>query len=263
MDPAFGTGAVKVTPAHDPNDFEMGQRHGLPQVAVIDEDAKITAKRRPVRRAGPVRGPRGDRGPARARGTAREDRADHEHAVGTCQRCGTVVEPLLSTQWFVKIEPLAKEAIRVVEEGQVRFLPENWTKTYFDWMDNIHDWCISRQLWWGHRIPVWYCDACGQDDRRRADRPRRCPCGGALRQDPDVLDTWFSSQLWPFCTMGWPDQTDDLARFYPTDLMLTAFDIIFFWVARMIMVGVQLRRRRSRSGTCSSPASCATSAAGR
>ena len=237
MDPAFGTGAVKVTPAHDPNDFAMGQRHGLPQVSVIDEDAKITEK------GGPYAGQ--DRFKARAgiveqleREGLLEKIADHEHAVGTCQRCTTVVEPLVSTQWFVKIEPLAKDAIRVVEEGQVRFFPENWTKTYYDWMYNIHDWCISRQLWWGHRIPAWYCAACGEMIVSE-QTPERCPCGGELRQDPDVLDTWFSSQLWPFSTMGWPDQTADLQRYYPTDLMLTAFDIIFFWVARMIMAGVK------------------------
>ncbi|MBP1634868.1 MAG: valyl-tRNA synthetase [Acidobacteria bacterium] len=237
VDPAFGTGAVKVTPAHDPNDFQMGQRHGLPQVAVIDEDARITAA------GGPYAGQ--DRFEARAGIVAQLEREGllekvepHEHAVGTCQRCGTVVEPLVSTQWFVKVEPLAKEAIRVVEEEKVRFLPENWTRTYYDWMYNIHDWCISRQLWWGHRIPAWYCDACGEMIVAE-QTPEGCPCGGALRQDPDVLDTWFSSQLWPFSTMGWPDQTEDLARYYPTDLMLTAFDIIFFWVARMIMAGVR------------------------
>ena len=144
----------------------------------------------------------------------------------------------MSTQWFVKIAPLAKEAIRVVENGQVRFLPENWTKTYYDWMYNIHDWCISRQLWWGHRIPAWYCEACGRMIVAE-QAPERCACGGALTQDSDVLDTWFSSQLWPFSTMGWPDATEDFLRYYPTDLMLTAFDIIFFWVARMIMSGVK------------------------
>ena len=144
----------------------------------------------------------------------------------------------MSTQWFVKVAPLAKEAIRVVEQGKIRFFPETWTKTYYDWMYNIHDWCISRQLWWGHRIPAWYCEACGEMIVSE-QAPERCPCGGTLRQDPDVLDTWFSSQLWPFSTMGWPDRTGDLARYYPTDLMLTAFDIIFFWVARMIMAGVR------------------------
>ncbi len=237
VDPAFGTGAVKVTPAHDPNDFQMGKRHGLAEVVVIDEDGKITAA------GGPYAGQ--DRFKARAAIVEQLEReglllkvTDHEHAVGTCQRCTTVVEPLVSTQWFVKVEPLAKEAIRVVEAGQVRFLPENWTKTYYDWMYNIHDWCISRQLWWGHRIPAWYCQACGAM-MVAEQTPERCQCGGALRQDDDVLDTWFSSQLWPFSTMGWPDRTADLQRYYPTDLMLTAFDIIFFWVARMIMAGVK------------------------
>ncbi len=237
VDPAFGTGAVKVTPAHDPNDFQMGKRHGLPEVAVIDEDGRITPA------GGPFAGL--DRFKARAAIVDRlegegllEKVVDHQHAVGTCQRCSTVVEPLVSTQWFVKIAPLAQEAIRVVENGRVRFLPENWTKTYYDWMYNIHDWCISRQLWWGHRIPAWYCGACGTMTVTEQD-PERCACGGALTQDSDVLDTWFSSQLWPFSTMGWPDQTEDLLRYYPTDLMLTAFDIIFFWVARMIMSGVK------------------------
>ncbi len=237
VDPAFGTGAVKVTPAHDPNDFEMGRRHDLPQVAVIDEDARITAQ------GGPYAGQ--DRFKARAgiveqleREGLLEKIADHEHAVGTCQRCGTVVEPLVSTQWFVKIAPLAKDAIQVVEEGRVTFQPDNWTKTYYEWMYNIHDWCISRQLWWGHRIPAWYCQACGKMIVSE-QTPERCECGGQLQQDPDVLDTWFSSQLWPFSTMGWPDQTEDLKRYYPTDLMLTGFDIIFFWIARMIMAGVK------------------------
>jgi valyl-tRNA synthetase len=237
VDPAFGTGAVKVTPAHDPNDFEMGRRHDLPQIAVIDEDAKITAQ------GGPFAGQ--DRFKARAaivEQLEREGRlekiADHEHAVGTCQRCATDVEPLVSTQWFVKIASLANDAIRVVKDGQIVFLPENWTKTYFDWMYNIHDWCISRQLWWGHRIPAWYCQSCGRMFVSE-QTPVGCECGGELRQDPDVLDTWFSSQLWPFSTMGWPDETEDLKAYYPTDLMLTAFDIIFFWVARMIMAGVK------------------------
>ncbi len=237
VDPAFGTGAVKVTPAHDPNDFQMGKRHGLPEVAVIDEDGKITAA------GGLFAGL--DRFKARARIVEQleqdgllEKVVDHQHAVGTCQRCSTVVEPLVSTQWFVKIEPLAKDAIRVVEEGKIRFLPENWTKTYYEWMYNIHDWCISRQLWWGHRIPAWYCETCGQMIVAE-QAPERCACGGALKQDNDVLDTWFSSQLWPFSTMGWPEATPDFARYYPTDLMLTAFDIIFFWIARMIMAGVK------------------------
>ncbi len=237
VDPAFGTGAVKVTPAHDPNDFAMGQRHSLPSVSVIDEDGVMTAE------AGPYAGL--DRFKARKQLVQQlesegllERVTDHQHAVGHCERCSTVVEPLVSRQWFVRIGPLAAEAIRVVEEGKVTFLPDNWTKTYFEWMTNIHDWCISRQLWWGHRIPAWYCTACGETLVAEED-PDRCPCGGDLRQDPDVLDTWFSSGLWPFSTLGWPDQTADLQRYYPTTLMLTGFDIIFFWIARMIMLGVK------------------------
>ncbi len=237
VDPAFGTGAVKVTPGHDPNDFAMGKRHSLPSIAVIDEDGKMTKE------AGPYAGQ--DRFKARkalveqlqAEGLL-EKITEHKHAVGHCDRCGTVVEPLVSTQWFVRIGPLAAEAIRAVEDGRVVFLPDNWTKTYFEWMTNIHDWCISRQLWWGHRIPAWYCEACGQTIVSEDD-PTGCPCGGTLRQDTDVLDTWFSSGLWPFSTMGWPDQTSDLARYYPTTLLLTGFDIIFFWVARMIMLGLK------------------------
>jgi len=237
VDPAFGTGAVKVTPAHDPNDFQIGLRHGLAQVAVIDEDGKMTKE------AGPYAGQ--DRFKARAGVVAQLEREGlldkvepHQHKVGTCQRCSTVIEPIVSRQWFVKVEPLAKEAIRVVEEGKIRFVPENWAKLYFEWMYNIRDWCISRQLWWGHRIPAWYCEKCGEMIVEEIT-PTSCRCGGALTQETDVLDTWFSSQLWPFSTMGWPDQTRDLAHYYPTDLMLTAFDIIFFWVARMIMAGVK------------------------
>ena len=237
VDPAFGTGAVKVTPAHDQNDFQMGMRHDLERVSVIDEDGRMTAA------AGPYAGQ--DRFAAREGLVAELERQgllvrveSHQHAVGTCQRCNTVVEPLVSTQWFVRIGPLAAEAIRVVEEGRVRFVPENWTKTYYEWMRNIHDWCISRQLWWGHRIPAWYCQRCGKMIVSE-ETPSACDCGGGLEQDTDVLDTWFSSQLWPFSTMGWPDRTRDLEHYYPTDLMLTAFDIIFFWVARMIMSGVK------------------------
>jgi valyl-tRNA synthetase len=237
VDPAFGTGAVKVTPAHDPNDFAMGKRHNLPEVAVIDEDGKMTAA------AGPYAGL--DRFKARAAVVADLERdgliekiEDHRHAVGHCERCATVVEPLISLQWWVKIAPLAAEAIRAVEEGRIRFVPENWTKTYYEWMTNIHDWCISRQLWWGHRIPAWYCDACGEMIVAE-ETPAACTCGGALRQETDVLDTWFSSGLWPFSTLGWPDRTEDLAHYYPTDLLITGFDIIFFWVARMIMLGLR------------------------
>ena len=237
VDPEFGTGAVKVTPAHDPNDFEMGQRHDLPQVSVIDEDGRMTEE------AGPYAGQ--DRFVARKALVAQLEEdgllvgvEDHVHAVGHCQRCGTVVEPLLSTQWFVKIKPLADRALEVVEQGQTTFVPDNWTKTYNEWMTNIHDWCISRQLWWGHRIPAWYCDDCGET-LVAEETPPACPCGGALRQDTDVLDTWFSSGLWPFSTLGWPESTPDLARYYPTSLLMTAHDIIFFWVARMMMLGVK------------------------
>ena len=237
VDPKFGTGAVKVTPAHDPNDFEMGQRHGLPQVSVIDEDGRMTDE------AGPFAGQ--DRFAARKAVVERLEAEgllvgteDHVHAVGHCQRCGTVVEPLLSTQWFVKIKPLSEPALEVVQQGRTTFIPDNWTKIYTDWMTNIHDWCISRQLWWGHRIPAWYCDDCGEI-LVSEETPTSCGCGGALRQDTDVLDTWFSSGLWPFSTLGWPDSTADLGRYYPTTLLITAHDIIFFWVARMMMLGVK------------------------
>ena len=220
VDQEFGTGAVKVTPAHDPNDFEMGLRHDLPQISVIDEDGRMTAD------AGEYVGQ--DRFTARKSVLSDlEDKGllagveDHSHAVGHCQRCGTVVEPLLSTQWFVKIKPLAEQASQSVKDGETVFVPNNWTKTYEDWMSNIHDWCISRQLWWGHRIPAWYCESCSQvvvDE----NVPSTCSCGGQLRQDTDVLDTWFSSGLWPFSTLGWPDETTDLDRYYPTSLLMTA-----------------------------------------
>ena len=237
VDAGFGTGAVKVTPAHDPNDFEMGQRHDLPQVVVIDEDGRMTAE------AGPYAGQ--DRFAARRALVERlgvdgllEKTEDHTHAVGHCSRCNTVVEPLVSTQWFVRVKPLAEPAIAAVEDGRTRFVPDNWARTYFEWMTNIHDWCISRQLWWGHRIPAWYCDQCGAVIVEE-ETPTRCACGAALRQDTDVLDTWFSSGLWPFSTMGWPEQTADLARYYPTSVMITGLDILFFWVARMMMLGLK------------------------
>jgi valyl-tRNA synthetase len=236
--PEFGTGAVKVTPAHDPNDFEAGLRHNLPQIEVIDEHAKMNAN------AGPYAGL--DRFAARARivedleaqgflvGTK-----DYTIAIGKCDRSGTIVEPRLSTQWFIKIAPLAKRAIEVVEKGYIRFTPENYGQIYLNWMNNIHDWCISRQLWWGHRIPAWYCtkDGCKEVVVAR-EAPAACAkCGGKLEQDTDVLDTWFSSGLLPFTTLGWPEATPDLATFYPNSLMITGFDILFFWVARMIMLG--------------------------
>ena len=237
VDPSFGTGAVKVTPAHDPNDLEMGRRHDLPQVSVIGEDGRMTAE------AGPYAGR--DRLEAREALVAELEAqgllagvTDHVHAVGHCQRCGTVIEPLLSTQWFVRIKPLAEPAIEAVRDDRTTFVPANWTRTYDEWMTGIHDWCISRQLWWGHRIPAWHCDACGRVTVAE-EAPAACACGGALQQDTDVLDTWFSSGLWPFSTMGWPDATADLARYYPTSLLVTAHDIIFFWVARMMMLGLK------------------------
>ena len=237
VDPSFGTGAVKVTPAHDFNDFEVGKRHGLAMITVIGPDGKMTAE------AGPVAGQ--DRFAARRevkrllaeRGLDRGSKP-HLLPLGRCQRCETVLEPLLSDQWFVRIEPLARPAIQAVEEGKTRFIPEQWTNTYMSWMRNIHDWCISRQLWWGHQIPAWYCaDGHVTVARQAPDRCGRCGKGG-LRQDEDVLDTWFSSGLWPFSTMGWPDETATLRTFYPTSVMETGHDIIFFWVARMMMMGI-------------------------
>jgi valyl-tRNA synthetase len=239
----FGTGAVKVTPAHDPVDFEIGKLHNLEQVIVIDGSGKMTEA------AGPeFKGL--DRFECRARVVEKLRELgllvkieDHEHAVGHCYRCKSVIEPHLSWQWFVRIKPLADEAIRVVETGEIEFIPANWTKTYFEWMYNIHDWCISRQLWWGHRIPAWYCRDC-RHTMVGLEAPTKCErCGGPVDQDEDVLDTWFSSALWPFGTLGWPDETEDLRTFYPTDLMSTGFDIIFFWVARMIMMGLKFRGR--------------------
>ncbi|MGH9474773.1 MAG: valine--tRNA ligase [Terriglobales bacterium] len=235
--PEFGTGAVKITPGHDPNDFAAGERHHLPQLTVLDEAGKMTAA------AGPYAGL--DRFAARQRIVADLEAAglltavsEHAMAVGQCQRCHTVIEPRISTQWFVRIAPLAEAAVAAVERGEVEFVPAINAKHYLDWMANIHDWCISRQLWWGHRIPAWYCDACPQT-LVALEAPAHCPaCGGALRQDPDVLDTWFSSGLWPFSTLGWPDKTADLRDFYPTSLLVTGFDILFFWVARMLMLGV-------------------------
>jgi len=239
VDPQFGTGAVKVTPSHDANDFEIALRHHLPRVEVIDEEARMTAE------AGPYQGL--DRYEARdaivqdlrEQGLL-EKIEDYALSVGTCQRCKTVIEPRLSAQWFMKMPPLAEPAIRVVEEGRIRIVPENYRKIYLDWMNHIHDWCISRQLWWGHRIPAWYCDACGVVVVAR-ETPSACPkCQGQrLRGETDVLDTWFSAALWPFTTLGWPEETDDLKRFYPNDLMIMGFDILFFWGARMIMMGLK------------------------
>jgi valyl-tRNA synthetase len=236
VDLEFGTGMVKVTPAHDPNDFEIGKRHGLPEINILTPDAKINEN------GGPYAGL--DRYEAREAVLADLEKLGYiqkvekrEHAVGHCYRCHTVIEPYLSKQWFVRMKGLAEPAIRAVEEGDTDFVPERWKKIYFDWMYNIRDWCISRQLWWGHRIPVWYCQDCGEVLVARED-PRRCPCGGRLEQDPDVLDTWFSSGLWPMSTLGWPEDNPDLRYFYPTSVLVTAFDIIFFWVARMMMSGL-------------------------
>jgi valyl-tRNA synthetase len=238
-DPAFGTGVVKVTPAHDPNDFEAGKRHNLPRIKVIDEHARMTAA------AGVYAGL--DRFAARKRvvedleaAGALEKVEDYTLNVGRCDRCKTVVEPLTSTQWFVKTKPLADKAIRAVETGQIQIVPENWTKTYNEWMYNIRDWCVSRQLWWGHRVPAWHCQKCAEIIVSREDPTTCVRCGSSeLKQDTDVLDTWFSSGLWPFSTLGWPDQTADLRAFYPTTLLITGFDILFFWVARMIMLGIE------------------------
>ena len=242
VDMEFGTGLVKVTPAHDPNDFEMGQRHNLEEINILDRNAYINEN------GGPYKGL--SRFEAREKVVSDlkelgllEKIEDHAHSVGHCYRCNTVIEPYLSKQWFVKIKPLAEEAIEVVENGSIRFVPKNWEKTYYEWMYNIRDWCISRQLWWGHRIPAWYCDDC-EHVMVSLDAPEKCPeCGSAnLRQDEDVLDTWFSSGLWPFSTLGWPDETDALKKYYPTSVLVTAFDIIFFWVARMIMMGVKFMK---------------------
>jgi valyl-tRNA synthetase len=235
----FGTGCLKVTPAHDMNDFELGRKHGLEAIAVQDAAGRIN-ENAPEKYRGL------DRLAARKAVvedlkelTLLDDIRDYEHNVGECYRCRTVIEPFVSKQWFVKTGPLAKVARKAVEDGRTTILPDQWTKTYYDWLDNIRDWCVSRQIWWGHRIPAWTCDACGELIVARV-APTDCPaCGGTLlTQDPDVLDTWFSSALWPFTTMGWPEKTKELATFYPTSVLSTAFDILFFWVARMMMMGL-------------------------
>ena len=239
VDREFGTGAVKVTPAHDPNDFEIGRRHNLPEIDVMTDDAKMSAA------AGKYAGL--DRFEARKRVVADLEAAgllekivDHTHAVGTCDRCGTIIEPRASTQWFVKMKPLAEPAIAAVERGDIEIVPENRRTEYFEWMRNIRDWCISRQLWWGHRIPAWYCGDCKEIIVSRTAPSKCAKCGsGKLTQDPDVLETWFSSALWPFSTMGWPDDTPDYRKYYPTSLLITGYDILFFWVARMIMMGLK------------------------
>jgi len=234
----FGTGVVKITPAHDPNDFEVGLRHDLPVINVMNEDATINEN------GGKFCGM--TREECRKAVVAELEEGGYlvkiepiKHNVGTCYRCGNTVEPRVSLQWFVKMQPLAEPAIKVVKKGKTKFVPDRFSKIYLNWMENIRDWCISRQLWWGHRIPAWYCDDCGHIEVSRTT-PDTCPkCGGKLRQDEDTLDTWFSSALWPFSTLGWPDETPDLKYFYPTDTLVTAYDIIFFWVARMIFSGVE------------------------
>lgn len=236
--PEFGTGAVKVTPAHDPNDFEAGKRHNLPLIQVINEEAKMTA-------AAGAKYAGLDRFEARKQvvkdleaAGALERIEDYTLSLGKCQRSKDVVEPLVSKQWFVRTKPMAAKAIEAVDSKRIDIVPEMWVKVWNEWMHNIRDWCISRQLWWGHRIPAWYCDACGEMTVSKTD-PAACKCGGPLRQETDVLDTWFSSALWPFTTMGWPEQTEDLKHFYPTSLLITGFDILFFWVARMSMMGIE------------------------
>ena len=234
----FGTGCVKITPAHDPNDFLVGQRHNLEQIKVMNDDATMNAY------AGKYEGM--DRYTCRKALVADLEAEGylvktepHDHNVGTCYRCGTTVEPLTSDQWFVKMKPLAEPAIKAVEDGSIRFVPERFSKNYFNWMNNILDWCISRQLWWGHRIPAFYCDACGEMTVSKTDITGCPTCGAPVRQEEDVLDTWFSSALWPFSTLGWPDKTADLERYYPTDTLVTGYDIITFWVSRMIVSGLE------------------------
>ena len=240
VDPEFGTGAVKVTPAHDPTDNEIGIRHNLPSINVMNDDMSMNEA------AAQFQGQ--DRFECRKNVVAEFERmgdlvkvVDHQHSVGHCQRCHTIVEPRISTQWFVRASILAEPALDAVRDGRIRIIPERFEKTYANWMENIRDWCISRQLWWGHRIPVWYCDDCGQQTCAMVDPTECAKCGSAnIHQDTDVLDTWFSSGLWPFSTLGWPEKTEDLAYFYPTSVLETAYDILFFWVARMIMLGLRM-----------------------
>ena len=238
VDMEFGTGAVKITPAHDPNDFEVGIRHNLSMPRVINDDGTINELGAEYCGL--------DRYEARKRIVEDLDKAgllvkvkDHEHSVGHCQRCNTTIEPILSKQWFVKMKPLAKPAIDVVNDGTVKFVPDRFSKIYFNWMENIQDWCISRQLWWGHRIPAYYCLDCGEIIVSEKT-PEKCnKCGGSLKQDEDTLDTWFSSALWPFSTLGWPEDTEDFKYFFPTNVLVTGYDIIFFWVARMIFSSME------------------------
>jgi len=263
VDISFGTGAVKVTPAHDPNDYEMGMRHNLPFINIFTPDAKITLSEFEESEKKNLAALEGmDRFKAREKVVEMLQEKgslvkieDYETSIGHCYRCKTIIEPYLSDQWFVKVKPLAERAIAAVEEGKIKFVPERWTKLYLQWMTNLRDWCISRQLWWGHQIPAWYCRKMTNDQFPMSNecneiivsetKPEKCPkCGGTnLEQDPDVFDTWFSSALWPFSTLGWPDETEDLKTFYPTDVLVTSYDIIFFWVARMIMAGLHFMKK--------------------
>jgi valyl-tRNA synthetase len=239
VDQDFGSGAVKITPAHDFNDFELGKRHDLELVNIFDPSGVVNEN------GGPYQGL--ERYEARKRVVADLEAAgllekvdDYANAVGECYRCKTVIEPYMSKQWYVNVQPLAKEAIAAVQDGRTRIVPQQWEKTYYEWMYNIQDWCISRQIWWGHRIPAWYCEVCGEITVSRSDASVCAHCGSMeLSQETDVLDTWFSSALWPFSTMGWPEQTATLAKFYPTSCLVTGFDILFFWVARMMMMGLK------------------------
>ncbi|ADD68506.1 valyl-tRNA synthetase [Denitrovibrio acetiphilus DSM 12809] len=241
VDMELGTGCLKVTPAHDPNDFLLGAKHNLDSISVMDDDGKINAEGKGFEGM--------DRFDARKKIIELLDsvglfvkKVDHKHQVGHCYRCKTIIEPKLSDQWFIKIKPMADEAVKAVETGQIKILPETWHKTYYNWMNEIRDWCISRQIWWGHRIPAWYCDDCGEIVVEMEDPTECTKCGSKnLRQETDVLDTWFSSGLWPFSTQGWPEETETLKKFYPTSCLITGFDILFFWVARMMMFGLKFR----------------------
>lgn len=244
VDLEFGTGALKITPGHDPNDYEIGMRHGLEVYSILDKEGKVTE----------VGGPYQGQDRFEARENLWEDMREqglvlkeepYIHQIPRAQRGGEIIEPMISTQWFVEVKPLAEKALAAVKNGDIEIIPDRFEKVYYNWMENIHDWCISRQLWWGHRIPVWYCDDCGERTVKRQD-PTACEhCGSEqIHQDPDVLDTWFSSGLWPFSTLGWPEETRDLNYFYPTSMMETAYDILFFWVARMIMMGLELTGKK-------------------
>lgn len=234
----FGTGVVKITPAHDPNDFEVGLRHNLPVINVMTDDAKIVDEYPKYAGMDRYEARKAIVSDLEAEG-ALVKIEDYNHNVGTCYRCSTTVEPRVSTQWFVKMEPLAKPSIDAVKNGDTKFVPERFDKTYFHWLENIRDWCISRQIWWGHQIPAFYCDACGEMIVTKDESAVCSKCGKPMRQDSDTLDTWFSSALWPFSTLGWPDKTEDLEYFYPTNTLVTGYDIIFFWVVRMMFSGLE------------------------